>query len=149
MITYIEGDVLEAKWDLMKVVPHVCNDACGWGAGFVLSLSKKWKEPEDAYRSLEKYVLGTVQFVQVHPRIFVANMIAQSGYHRDGNPIPLDYIALEKCMDVVDAWVRSAPMPTVITAPRFGAGLAGGDWGVIEDMIAILWGGLCVEIYDL
>ena len=31
MITYKKGDVLEVECDLVRVIPHVCNDAGGGG----------------------------------------------------------------------------------------------------------------------
>lgn len=60
-----------------KVITHICNDIGGWGKGFVLALSKKWKMPEEAYRqwykSQEEFTLGAVQFVNVENELYVAN----------------------------------------------------------------------------
>ena len=50
MIHYLEGDATNPKVPGNKIIAHVCNDIGGWGRGFVLSLSKKWKLPEVAYR---------------------------------------------------------------------------------------------------
>jgi len=101
IIEYKKGDVLEAKCNVSIIICHVCNNFSGWGSVFVVALSQKWKEPEKQYRSLKGYVLGEVQFIQVESNIVVANMIAQHGYKTPGNTIPLDYIALRKCMITV------------------------------------------------
>ena len=148
MITYKNGDVLSDEIETPRIIPHVCNNAGGWGAGFVLALSRKWKEPEIAYRSLGSYILGEVQFVWVHSGIVVANMIAQHGYGAHDRKIPLDYGALGNCMCKVGDWQHN-DLQFSITAPRFGAGLAGGKWGEIETMINSIWADKIVEIYDL
>ena len=47
-ITYYKGDVLEGitenNIDETRILLHICNNRGGWGAGFVLALSKKWKQ---------------------------------------------------------------------------------------------------------
>lgn len=52
-----------------------CNDIGGWGKGFVTALSKKWKEPERAYRewykSGENFGLGEVQSVEVEENLWM------------------------------------------------------------------------------
>ena len=49
-ILYIKGDATAPIGSGVKVITHICNDIGGWGKGFVLALSKKWKMPEEAYR---------------------------------------------------------------------------------------------------
>src|SRR5205823_6841477 len=49
-ITYLKGDATCPQAKGVKIICHVCNDIGGWGKGFVLALSKRWSEPEAAYR---------------------------------------------------------------------------------------------------
>ncbi|MFJ6385555.1 hypothetical protein ACIQI7_36810, partial [Kitasatospora sp. NPDC092039] len=49
-ITYVRGDATTPQGKGVKVIAHVCNDLGGWGKGFVLALSRRWPEPEAAYR---------------------------------------------------------------------------------------------------
>lgn len=160
MITYLQGDATHPVGDGPKIIMHVCNDRGGWGAGFVLALSKRWSEPEQAYRSLKQYARGSVQMVSVdqgRDHIFVANMIAQRGYgasnsrrHKSDEPdreIPLDYDALAACLDAVS--VRARFIPSTVHAPRIGCGLAGGAWDRVEPLIAEAFGDVPVFIYDL
>ena len=49
-IKYITGDATQPVGEGNKIIVHVCNDVGGWGRGFVMALSKRWKEPEMKYR---------------------------------------------------------------------------------------------------
>jgi O-acetyl-ADP-ribose deacetylase (regulator of RNase III) len=151
MIQYKKGDVLEVKCEFSRIIPHVCNNKGKWGSGFVVALSKKWKEPEASYRRLAEYPLGRYQLIQVQsePAVIVENMIAQDGFASYINPVALDYDALKSCMTDIGEWIRSVKTPFIITAPKFGAGLAGGNWVIIEKMINQIWDGIPVEIYEL
>src|SRR5215472_3146493 len=81
-IIYIKGDATCPQAKGIKIICHVCNDIGGWGKGFVLAVSRRWKQPEAEYRAWHAagkqggFGLGAVQFVQVEPYIWVANMVA-------------------------------------------------------------------------
>ena len=51
------------------ILAHICNDVGGWGAGFVLAVSKRWGAPESEFykwhESGKDFELGNVQFVEV------------------------------------------------------------------------------------
>jgi O-acetyl-ADP-ribose deacetylase (regulator of RNase III) len=65
-IKYIKGDATAPGASGNKIIVHVCNDIGGWGRGFVMALSAKWKEPEMEYRkwykSGDNFKLGEVQY---------------------------------------------------------------------------------------
>ena len=147
-INYVVGDVTEPKGAGNKIIIHVCNDENKWGAGFVLALSKKWKEPELDYKAVD-HKLGEVQFVQVEKDITVANMIAQRGIRSANNKVPLVYGSLQETLVIVAEY--AAQMNASVHAPRFGAGLAGGSWEKIEYIIndTLIREGVPVFIYDL
>lgn len=152
-ISYITGD---ATQPIMKpaLIMHVCNDVGGWGRGFVLALSKRWKEPERAYRERRAWRLGEVIFARVEgtpgspDRITVANMVAQHDIKTCAacGHVPIRYDALRYCLETV---ARTTPDAYTIHAPRFGSGLAGGDWTVAEAMIEKILKDREVYIYDL
>jgi hypothetical protein len=86
----------------------------------------------------------------------VVNMIAQHGtvtrpMDRDPNRPPVRYTALASCMSKVADYITHLPQGTSIHAPKFGAGLAGGNWDFIEELIRELWidRGIPVTIYSL
>jgi len=49
-IHYVQGDATQPQGDGPQIIAYVCNDIGRWGKGFVLALSKRWKEPEHAYK---------------------------------------------------------------------------------------------------
>ena len=51
-IQYLIGDAVYPTQKGNKIIIHVCNCNNGWGRGFVISLSKRWKEPEIQFRTL-------------------------------------------------------------------------------------------------
>jgi O-acetyl-ADP-ribose deacetylase (regulator of RNase III) len=119
----------------------------------VLALSRRWSQPEEAYRHWAKngrdFELGHLQLVAVEADLWVANLIAQSGYRSTANPVALRYDALSTTLGKLAARLDAGT--TSIHTPRIGAGLAGGDWSRIE---AILRTELCergfsVTVYDL
>lgn len=136
MIKYLTGDATEPQGNGNKIIAHICNNIGAWGAGFVLAINNKWKEPVLAYHTLKiaDLYLGNVQLVQVTPDIFVANMIAQHGIkHDDQNNPPIRYAALIKCLDKVR--LLAIQNKATVHMPKIGAGLAGGDWKIIEKII--------------
>ncbi len=173
MITYVKGDATAPLGDGPKIIAHICNDVGGWGAGFVVAISKRWPEPEEAYRAWAKgrfrprpgcaiigpqtFALGSVQFVSVAPQLAVANMIAQRGYGARGNAPhktedddpaqpPIRYEALALCLSAVKQ--ASLKLGSSIHMPRIGTGLAGGKWERIEPLIERVLAGREVTVYD-
>jgi O-acetyl-ADP-ribose deacetylase (regulator of RNase III) len=151
-ITYKTGDVLRHQPERLCVVAHVCNNLGTWGRGFVTALSARWPAPEGRYRQWHAkggdFKLGAVQFIKVEPLIVVANMVAQSGYSRPGRPA-IEYWALDECLDRVGDFAHLANAEVI--GPRFGCGLAGGDWEKVEPLIVknVVGRGVPVTIYDL
>jgi hypothetical protein len=85
----------------------------------------------------------------LHELIF-ANMIAQNGTISQNNPRPLNYEALVKCMVDVRNYIQSSDKDKVqIHCPKFGSGLAGGNWSFIKDIIDDVWKNNIVYIYTL
>lgn len=54
VINYTTGDATAPTTQGNKIIVHICNDVGGWGKGFVLAISKKWKQPEQNYREWYK-----------------------------------------------------------------------------------------------
>ncbi len=149
-ITYLVGDATYPIGEGQKILPHVCNTIGGWGAGYVLALSKRWKEPEEFYLSQRgKWFLGDVHLVRVTEDITVANMVAQRALRSQWNPVPFDAAACERCLEKV---AEAALMNKAsIHAPRFGSGLSGGRWSTVEHIIerTLCSKDIPVFIYDL
>jgi O-acetyl-ADP-ribose deacetylase (regulator of RNase III) len=142
-IKYVQGDATSPSGDGKKLIIHVCNDIGAWGAGFVLAISKKWPQPETNYKSWRKksqpgqgdseFKLGNIQIVKVEDDVYVVNMIGQRGIRTKKGVPPVRYDAIEECLKKVALVAKS--INASIHAPKFGAGLAGGDWTIIEKLI--------------
>lgn len=154
-ITYIKGDATNPQAKGTKMICHICNDIGGWGKGFVLALSKRWTQPEEEYRAWyadhknNDFALGAVQFVQVEPYIWVANMIAQRGIKRGSSGPPIRYEALGECLPKVAT--KALELNASLHMPRIGCGLAGGKWECVEPLLQehLCAQGLAVVVYDV
>ena len=145
MIKYKKGDATTPQGSGKKIIVHVCNDIGAWGAGFVLSLSRRWKKPENEYRKWHRskfyrykklkipFKLGRVQLVQVEDDIWVANIIGQRHIRPQKNLPPVRYAAIKKGLQFVGQFAQKNNAS--IHMPRIGCGLAGGKWEEIEKII--------------
>ncbi|WP_424569656.1 macro domain-containing protein [Streptomyces sp. CH-036] len=153
-ITYVRGDATAPQGRGVKLIVHVCNDLGGWGKGFVLALSRRWPEPEAAYRRWHReragndFALGATQFVQVGPYLWVANLVGQRGMRTGSNGVPVRYEAIDTALGAVAA--RAGELGASVHMPRIGCGLAGGSWSRIEPLIErrLISAGLSVTVYD-
>lgn len=139
MLTYKTGDATKPEGAGPKVIVHVCNDIGGWGKGFVLAVSRRWPEPERAFRRWHReragndFGLGAVQIVGVRPDIWVANMVGQRGTRTGSNGPPVRYDAIERCLDALAG--HAGRLDASVHMPRIGCGLAGGKWERVEPLI--------------
>ena len=154
-ITYLKGDATQPQAAGVKIIVHVCNDLGGWGKGFVLAISKRWKEPEKQYRdwhrnrSQNNFGLGAVQFVQAEKYVWVANVIGQRGIKTGSNGPPVRYDAIETGLAQVAE--RATELSASVHMPRIGCGLAGGKWERVERLIrkTLCESNVAVYVYDL
>lgn len=140
------------------IVPHVCNNVNAFGAGFAGQLATKFPDVKANFHMLgNKSKLGHTQFIvsktdknYKHSIVF-ANMIAQNGLISPKNTRPLNYYALSVCMNDIKNYVKNFKINNdnniEIHAPKFGSGLAGGNWNFISDLIEDIWSDFNVYIY--
>jgi hypothetical protein len=150
MLKYIEGDIFKliekTGKSKNKYILHCCNNVNKWGAGFTKALSKFNKGPEESFREFsskyvtwpdsKKFLLGKINVVPINDTITVINAIAQNGVKTPGNKFPIRYVALIDAMKAAKAIVKP---DFEFHCPKFGAGLAGGDWDFIESLIKEIW----------
>lgn len=135
---FITGDATNPQTLGNKIIAHICNDIGGWGKGFVMAISKKWKEPEAACRAWHKsgegFALGEVQFVQVEKELWIANLVAQHKIRKDeqGRP-PIRYEAVKTGM--LQILKKAQTINASVHMPRIGCGLAGGKWEHIQAIL--------------
>lgn len=162
-ITYVDGDASrpDVTPGAINVIVHVCNDVGGWGAGFVLALSREHPEVERAYRAWaqegeHQYATGPFRLgeYQIAPTqksgdLYVCNLIGQvaPGSRKQA---PVRYEAIRTALRRLAGVLATSERPAYIHAPRFGSGLAGGKWETIEQIIEdeVIAQGIPVTIYD-
>ncbi|MFI0941377.1 macro domain-containing protein [Streptomyces sp. NPDC021020] len=153
-IAYVRGDATTPLGKGPKVIAHVCNGLGGWGKGFVLAVSRRWAEPEAAYRRWHRerarndFGLGAVQIVQVQRLVWVANMVGQHGIRTGSKGVPVRYEAIGTALGTLAE--RARELGASVHMPRIGCGLAGGTWARVEPLVAerLAGAGVAVTVYD-
>lgn len=133
MIRYIDGDLVRdaANYD---VIAHCCNCFCTMGAGIAPQIKHKFPEAyavDCETQSGDEFKLGTISYTENTTPI-VVNLYGQFDYTgRRSGKMDLDYDALRSALKVM----REKFTGKTFGLPMIGAGLAGGDWNVIESII--------------
>jgi O-acetyl-ADP-ribose deacetylase (regulator of RNase III) len=155
-ILYVVGDATRPQGAGAKVIVHCVNDIGVWGAGFVLAIDRRWAIVADRYRSWHRapqpdapFHLGAVQFVEVEPQLWVANLVGQHRTIREGELIPIRYEALTLGFQTVATFCRGRQAS--VHAPRLGAGLARGSWSKIAKLLEreLVDREIPVTVYDI
>jgi hypothetical protein len=132
--------------DRTIIIPHVCNDEYVMRSGFVVPLIQRWPVVKERYVA-SRLPLGHTEFINVEDSnnlVVVANMIAQHKTIRS-HPKPIRYLHLANCMERVRDAIHNEYKatgwfePATILCPRFGSGLAGGNWDFISELINEIW----------
>ncbi|HEX4453612.1 MAG TPA: macro domain-containing protein [Kofleriaceae bacterium] len=153
-IRYLVGDATALRGGASKLLVHVCNDAGKWGKGFVVAISRRWKDPEQSFqawfrgKTSQRFALGEVQLVQVEPSLWVANLVGQHGVaskKRSEPPIRYDAIRI----GLANVREHAMRLDASVHMPRIGCGLAGGRWDEIEPILASELAGIDVTVYDV
>lgn len=145
-------------------IPHVCNNIDLFGAGFAAQIAEHFPSVKEDYHLLGKNFLrnnlGYTQILKVHEepkykhKLYIVNMIAQNGVKSHNNQRPLNYLALAKSMVGLTKFIsnntgfKNKTETVEIHCPKFGSGLAGGNWAFISDLIDDIWGQFFVTVYN-
>jgi hypothetical protein len=145
-------------------VPHVCNNVDLFGAGFASQVAEHYPLVKTDYhllgKSFLKNNLGYTQFIKVFEepqyrhRLFFCNMISQNSVKSFNNTRPLNYLALAQSMNKITQYIIqntghiNQNEKVEIHCPKFGSGLAGGNWNFISELINDIWGKFFVTVYN-
>jgi len=146
MVKYIKGDLFESK---EEVIAHGCNCRGGYGSGVARTMAYRYPKARNYY--LEKYdedgwKLGEVQFVPQWDGKVIANCATQDDFVPRGI-CHANYDAIRVCMERVKDYARSKGFGIAI--PKIGAGLAGGDWTIIEGILNDVFSDYDITVYYL
>ncbi|RLU82540.1 Appr-1-p processing protein [Streptomyces griseocarneus] len=155
-IVYAHGDATRPHGPGSKIIAHVVNDIGRWGAGSVVALSRRWPQPQAAYRQWYRdratngFSLGAIQLVDVEDRLWVANLVGQHGIRsRTTTETPVRYDAIDQALASLSE--QALALSASVHMPRIGCGLAGGRWENVEPLILhrLTGQGIPVTVYDL
>lgn len=153
MIKKKKGDVF-ANLEPNVAIPHVVNNYGFFDAGFARAVKKSYPGHRGSYiKVCETYtpdeLLGkirTANYPYLTGRVWIIDMFAQRGIRSSTNTHPLSYELLKVCLQKTAAFCEEQNLK--VFAPKFGSGLAGGDWNKIERLIEEYFTNLDVTIFE-
>ena len=132
----LKGDLIQLAIDgEFDVIIHGCNCFCTMGAGIAKAIKLKFPEAYNADLQTEKgdkSKLGTLSFAESETQngtLIIVNGYTQFDWR--GNGKKADYDAIR----TVFKTVKEKFSGQRIGYPAIGAGLAGGDWNRISEII--------------
>lgn len=146
MVHYIKGDVFSSG---AQLIAHGCNCRGGFGSGVAGVIAKKYPYVKGKYllkNATEGWKLGDVQFVNQPIGSTIANCATQQDYLPRG-VCHADYEAIRVCMEKVRDYAKLNNL--TVAVPKIGAGLAGGDWVIIKDILEKVFVDHDVAVYYL
>jgi O-acetyl-ADP-ribose deacetylase (regulator of RNase III) len=138
-IIYKKGDLLQCP---EKYILHGCNAQGVMGSGVAKLIREKYPSAYLAYKASEKHggmKFGVVTYAEQEDGKVIFNGITQEFYGRDGRRY-VDYDAVRDVIQVINWHIFKQTMPPdmhSVAMPKIGAGLGGGDWDVISEIIEL------------
>ncbi|WP_420382230.1 ImmA/IrrE family metallo-endopeptidase [Novosphingobium sp.] len=153
-IRYIHGNILDTLGEEPKIICQLVNDrALKWGGGVAKKFARKYPEAELEYTKFfmsmpSDHRLGRALIVELGKGVWLASIVAQEGFGPSLYP-RLRYGALQAGLREVAVHARQ--IGAGIHMPRIATGAAGGDWGVVEEIIEdeLVRASLTVTVYYL
>ena len=141
-ITYIKGDLFKTEH---THILHGCNAQGVMRSGVAAIVRRDYPEAYEDYLRIyreEGLFLGFIHPCKSKDKIII-NAITQHLFGKNGKRF-VSYDAVAECMNKVNIMnIQSVAMP------KIGAGLGGGDWNVIEQIIISEVKNIPVYVYEL
>lgn len=132
------GDILSVN---EGIIVQGCNAQGVMGSGLAKAIREKYPEVYEEYKiafedasSDRRALVGSAQAVQIKSKnnLYVVNGITQEFYGKDGRKY-VSYSAIQAVFAQVAIMAKSKQLE--VHYPMIGAGLGGGDWAVISEII--------------
>lgn len=146
MIHYIQGDLFETD---AGIIAHGVNCRGKFASGVAKLVGTKYPKARQYY--LDKFdedgwKLGDIQAVLQWDGTIIVNCATQDNYGYAGE-LNANYDAIRTAMESVK---RLAQIKNkTIAIPKIGAGLAGGDWTIIEKILEEVFTDYDITVYYL
>lgn len=132
-IVYLKGDVTQAP---QEMIAHGCNALGVMGSGVAYAIRKNFPEAYSEYVAAHKDLplqVGEVIYVESNNRI-IANMITQQNVATYPGEVVVSYEGIRAALEDLNDKAVTLGIKEV-AMPKIGAGLGGGDWSIIEQII--------------
>jgi O-acetyl-ADP-ribose deacetylase (regulator of RNase III) len=141
-IDYRIGDMFKGGHNF---IAHGCNAQGVMGSGVAKLVKSNYYYAYVAYRQyyedyglkLGEVIYGSVSHDSTPEKPSIFNCITQNKYGTDQRYA--NYGAIQQCVRIIDQKMSYTPARfeymNQVAFPMIGAGLAGGDWGIISDII--------------
>lgn len=136
MRTTLQGDLIALALDnQFDVIVHGCNCFCTMGAGIAKSIKQYFPaayQVDLATIKGDRDKLGSMSYAKIeqgNQTLYVVNAYTQ--YHYRGKGVKVDYEALRQAFQEIKKQFTGLR----IAYPAIGAGLAGGNWALISQII--------------
>ncbi len=125
------------------ILVHGCNSHGVMGSGLAWSVREKYPKAFEVYHAhCENFrknlnipsILGDVVECEINDDLIIMNAITQENFGRD-DKMYVDYSAIYECFKKVLATTQEKYPLLTVNYPLIGAGLGGGDWAIISDII--------------
>ncbi len=140
-LEYKKGDLLDVNYG---IIAHGVNCQGVMGSGVAKSIRSRYPKVYGKYlnfvqdnnrTSKSSNLLGSVQAVEVHDDLVVLNMFTQDFYGAQGYRFA-NYEAIARCFETTNKLIKGLDCEfKTLNIPKIGAGLANGDWNVIEAIV--------------
>lgn len=129
-IEYVKGDLLQTE---LRHIIHGCNSRGVMRSGVAKLIRDKYPQAYQDY--YDRYNsngldLGSIVVSVQNDNKVIHNAITQENYGRRSDIVYVSYWAIANVFRHIESWGIKA-----IAMPKIGAGLANGDWNVIEGII--------------
>jgi O-acetyl-ADP-ribose deacetylase (regulator of RNase III) len=132
VIIYRKGDIVKAFSNKeINTLAHGCNCQKVMGGGIARQISNKYPIVYDFDKKLKllpEQRLGTINIVGIQDN-YIINCYSQLEF---GYGLQVDYEAIRSCMKQLNEFNKDN---IILGMPKIGAGLGGGDWNIIEQII--------------
>lgn len=136
IIKEIKGNAVELFLKRKVHLIHGCNCYCNMGAGIAKEVKQKIPgafKIDEATMKGDRQKLGRNSIYMTEEGQIVFNAYTQFDFWSEGPRV--DYDAIRSCFKIAVEYASSFPEQLPIITPLIGAGLAGGDWNKIREII--------------
>lgn len=137
MIKTMKGSAVDLyEKDNSGALIHVCNNHRVQGSGIALEIKNRYPNTFKVYHDAKTCNLGDVSY---HPSDMIFNMVAQDNFSGiTPKTRHLHYGALAVCLEKVAVVCSNTKVKTIYIPVLMGALRAGGDWGIVREMVEFI-----------